>query len=69
MRAPLGAPEGVAVCERHAPDGAHYTFLLNHGDAPAIVSDSSLHGRELLSARDVVAPLVLPPLGVAIVRR
>ena len=69
VRAPIDVPAGVAICERHAVDGTRYTFLLNHGDTAATLSDLSIYGRELLSGRDVAVTITLPPLGVAIVRR
>ncbi len=69
LRPPLAAPADVEVVERHAADGTRYAFVLNHRDEPVTVSDPSLRGRELLSARDLAGALELPPLGVAIVRR
>ncbi|GAA1525714.1 beta-galactosidase [Kribbella lupini] len=57
-------PDGVELVRRQA-DGTTWTFLINHGDAEAVVPAS---GRELLSGADVSGRLVLPAGGQAVVR-
>ncbi|WP_432947114.1 beta-galactosidase [Kribbella sp. CA-253562] len=57
-------PAGVELVRRHA-DGTTWTFLLNHGDAAAVVP---VEGLDLLSGAEVNGSLVLPAGGQAVVR-
>jgi beta-galactosidase len=57
-------PAGVELVRRQA-DGTTWTFLLNHGDAEAVVPAD---GRDLLSGAEVSGRLILPAGGQAVVR-
>ncbi|ONI75681.1 beta-galactosidase [Kribbella sp. ALI-6-A] len=57
-------PAGVELVRRHA-EGTTWTFLLNHGDAAAVVP---VEGLDLLSGAEVNGSLVLPAGGQAVVR-
>jgi beta-galactosidase len=60
-------PEGVEVSLRRK-QGMDLVFLLNTTDAPRTIQQPPL-GHDLLTGRDVAAPLTLGPYGCAVVRR
>jgi beta-galactosidase len=59
-----GAPSVEAVRRRHA-DGRSYLFLLNHGDAPAVVD---ARGVDLLTGDAWPGPTTVPAGRVVVLR-
>jgi len=60
-----GAADLVEVTRRVGAD-ASWLFVINHGDTPAAVD---VHGRDLVTGRDVAGDLAVPAGGVAVVRQ
>jgi beta-galactosidase len=58
-------PKGLEIVRRRSTDRS-YLFLLNHTDEEAVVEGVS--GHDLLSGRDYVGSLTLPPGGTAVLR-
>jgi beta-galactosidase len=60
-----GAPASVEAVRRTHADGRSYLFLLNHGDAPAVVDAG---GVDLLTGDAWPGPTTVPAGGVVVLR-
>jgi beta-galactosidase len=58
-------PKGLEIVRRRSTDRS-YLFLLNHTDEETVVE--AVSGHDLLSGRDYVGSLTLPPGGTAVLR-